>query len=326
MNFAFGVDIGGTNTEIGLVNEHGCIVHRKTIPTIKQDKSWNDYFLRLAENFKEIINNKSNVNISGVGIGAPNASHLTGIIKSPPNIAFGDVHLPSSLKKFIDLDVKLTNDANAAALGENMFGYGKKMKNFVVITLGTGLGSGIFINGELLVGHRGYAGEIGHIVIDPNGRICDCGKAGCLEMYSSSKGLLKTIKEYHKKNPEDKTINSIIKYLRYNDDVPYVDGKMLDKAFDDGDKAVREIYRYTGKMLGRGLGIASMILEPEAFIFYGGISCAGDRLLNWVRHEIDDNLLPFQRGSISILESKLNHGEAGILGAASLVFNDIKEY
>tara|TARA_S200000501_G_scaffold311821_1_gene302619 strand:+ start:24276 stop:25256 length:981 start_codon:yes stop_codon:yes gene_type:complete len=326
MNYAFGVDIGGTNTEIGLVDEDGRILHRKTIPTINKDKSWKDYFQRLSNNLKKIINLEPNMKINGIGLGAPNASHFTGIIQSPPNLTFGDNHVPSSLKQFIDLDVKLTNDANAAALGENMFGHGRKMKNFVVITLGTGLGSGIFINGELLVGHRGFAGEMGHVVIDPNGRICECGKAGCLEMYSSSKGFLKTIKEYHKNNPKDKTISSIIKQSMSNDDVLYVDGKILDKAYDDGDKAVREIYRYTGKILGRGLGIASMILEPEAFIFYGGISCAGDRLLSWVRAEIDNNLLPFQRGSVSILESKLNHGEAGILGAASLIFNTIKRY
>ena len=223
----------------------------------------------------------------------------------------------SLLREKFNCDVSLTNDANAAALGEKYFGIAKGMNDFITITLGTGLGSGIFSGGKILYGHDSLAGEIGHLSIDHNGRNCSCGLKGCLEMYASAKGIKETVIELLQVNPDDDFLSSL--------DLDYVDGKVIDRAVDDGVESAISVYEFTAEKLAYGLAQAAMILSPEAFIFYGGFSLAGDRLFNPTRKAFESYLMENLKGRISILQSGLPPGQAGILGAASLIWSsDLK--
>ena len=193
------------------------------------------------------------------------------------------------------------------------FGLAKDMDDFVVVTLGTGLGSGIFSGGKLLYGHDGFAGEMGHISIDYNGRLCNCGNHGCLESYASASGIKKTVEELLAKSPNDPILQSLVKEK--------IDGLILDKAFDSGNDTAIRIYNYTGEKLGQGLALVANLLSPEAFIFYGGFSNAGDRILRSARKEMNKNLINGSDPNIKLLQSGLPQGQAGILGAASLVWS-----
>ena len=198
MKYAIGIDIGGTNTVLGLVDNQGVILGRDTMLTKDESPSQDDYFKRLFHKVSELTESHPGTEPVGIGIGAPNGNHYSGMILDPPNLDLGNVHVPTIAMDYTRLSIVLTNDANAAALGEKMFGRARNMDDFVLITLGTGLGSGVFTNGQLLVGHGGFAGEMGHIIIDPKGRECSCGKRGCLEMYASAKGITETIQRLMK--------------------------------------------------------------------------------------------------------------------------------
>jgi len=202
-----------------------------------------------------------------------------------------------------------------------MFGRARNMDDFVLITLGTGLGSGVFTNGQLLVGHGGFAGEMGHIIIDPKGRECSCGKRGCLEMYASAKGITETVIDFQKQFPDDPLLNTLIYGASENGQLGHIDGRVLDTAFDENNETAHNIYNYTAEKLGQGLAQAATLLEPEAFIFYGGIAKAGNRMLDGAKKAMNDNLMSFQQEKIELLLSGLPAGDAGLLGAASLVFN-----
>ena len=192
-----------------------------------------------------------------------------------------------------------------------------------LLPLGTGLGSGVFANGKLLTGHDGFAGEMGHIIIETKGRECNCGKKGCLEMYVSAKGIAKTVLKFQKQLPDDNLINTLINGASKNKNFEVIDGKVLDTAFDEKNETACNIYNYTAEKLGQGLAQVATILEPEAFIFYGGFANAGNRLLDKAKKGMNDNLMSFQKGKIELFLSGLPAGDAGILGAASLVFNSI---
>ena len=196
MKYAIGIDIGGTNTVLGLVDNQGVILGRDTMLTKDESPSQDDYFKRLFHKVIELTESHPGTEPVGIGIGAPNGNHYSGMILDPPNLDLGNVHVPTIAMDYTRLSIVLTNDANAAALGEKMFGRARNMDDFVLITLGTGLGSGVFTNGQLLVGHGGFAGEMGHIIIDPKGRECSCGKRGCLEMYASAKGITETVIDF----------------------------------------------------------------------------------------------------------------------------------
>ena len=251
--------------------------------------------------------------MKGIGIGAPNGNHYTGMIQDPPNLSWGNVDIVSIFAKNFDCEVALTNDANAAALGEKTFGIAKNMDDFIVVTLGTGLGSGIFSSGKLLYGHDGFAGEMGHISIDYNGRRCNCGNKGCLEAYASASGIKTTVSKMLTDDPDNKLLQSLSKEK--------IDGFLLDKAFDEGDKSAIQIYEYTGEKLGQGLALVSNLLSPEAFIFYGGFSNAGERILSPARKIMNQNLINASEGKVKLLQSGLPQGQAGILGAASLIWS-----
>ena len=310
--YSLGIDIGGTNTVFGLISSSGSIIKKDSLLT-ESEKGPVLLFDRIFEKLKiwnQELNNQWK--LKNIGVGVPNGNYYSGMVIDPPNLgqSWNDIDLVTLVKNYRDIPVKITNDANAAAMGEKFYGAAKEMKDVVIITLGTGLGSGIIVNNSVLYGYDGFAGELGHIIVDPNGRICGNGRAGALEMYVSAKGLKYTINEYLDKYPNDVTLNEI----KSNG----FDGKKMDQAFDDGVEIVKEIYEFTGNMLGLGLAQAATILSPEAFIFYGGLSNAKHRILDYTKKSMDKNLLSFQKGKIKLLLSQLPDGEAGILGAACL--------
>jgi len=310
--YSLGIDIGGTNTVFGLVASDGQIIKKDSILT-KSSK--------VPELLFENIFNKIKIweaelelpdIIKDIGVGVPNGNYFTGMVVSPPNLGKGwdELNLVSLIKSYKNIPVAITNDANAAALGEKYYGVAKSMNDVVVITLGTGLGSGILVNNNILYGHDGFAGELGHLVIEPKGRDCGCGRKGCLEMYVSAKGINYTIREYIKNYPE----NSFLQKLGNKN----IDVKILDRAFDNDEKIVIDIYKYTGQMLGLGLAQIAKILSPEAFVFYGGLSNAKHRILDFAKDSMNANRSKYQKNKIKILLSELSEGEAGILGASCL--------
>jgi len=315
-NIVLGIDIGGTNTVYGLVEKSGNILFKEQIPTFGYEPA-DSLVNRLAEKVDSFLEDHPEGELAGIGVGAPNGNHYNGIIQDPPNLSWGHIDMVSLLREKFNCDVSLTNDANAAALGEKYFGIAKDMNDFITITLGTGLGSGIFSGGKILYGHDSLAGEIGHLSIDHNGRNCSCGLKGCLEMYASAKGIKETVIELLQVNPGDDFLSSL--------DLDNVDGKIIDRAFDDGVESAISLYEFTAEKLAYGLAQAATILSPEAFIFYGGFSLAGDRLFNPTRKAFESYLMENLKGRISILQSGLPHGQAGILGAASLIWSsDLK--
>ena len=310
--YSLGIDIGGTNTVFGLISSSGSIIKKDSLLT-ESEKGPVLLLDRIFEKLKiwdQELNNQWE--LKNIGVGVPNGNYYSGMVIDPPNLgqSWNEIDLVTLVKNYRDIPVKITNDANAAAMGEKFYGAAKEMKDVVIITLGTGLGSGIIVNNSVLYGYDGFAGELGHIIVDPNGRICGNGRAGALEMYVSAKGLKYTINEYLDKYPNDVTLNEI----KSNG----FDGKKMDQAFDDGVEIVKEIYEFTGNMLGLGLAQAATILSPEAFIFYGGLSNAKHRILDYTKKSMDKNLLSFQKGKIKLLLSQLPDGEAGILGASCL--------
>jgi glucokinase len=310
--YSLGIDIGGTNTVFGLIDSSGHIIKKDSILTNPNNppRSLFENIFNTVKNWEIELDNSDIVR--DIGIGVPNGNYFTGMVVSPPNLGkdWDELNLCSLIKTFKNVPVSITNDANAAALGEKYYGVAKSMNDVVVITLGTGLGSGIIVNNNIVYGHDGFAGELGHLVIDPEGRKCGCARRGCLEMYVSAKGIDYTVKEYKQKYPE----NNFLKIIK----AKKVDGKLLDKAFDDGEKIVIDIYKYTGHMLGLGLAQIATILSPEAFVFYGGLSNAKHRLLDFAKDSMNDSLLSFQKNKIKILLSGLHDGDAGILGASCL--------
>ena len=309
-SFVIGVDIGGTNTVYGFIDNLGKIIEYNQIPT-NGNLPAGDLIKRLEIYFKKFIKANPGYVLKGIGIGAPNGNHLTGVIENPPNLNWGNLDIQTEFKNIFPCEVILTNDANAAALGEKKYGVAKDMDDFIMITLGTGLGSGIFSGGKLIYGHDGLAGEMGHITIDINGRECNCGKYGCLESYVSATGIRKTINHMIEKSPKNKFLNSIKN--------GHLDGLKIDKAFDDNNQMAKSIYSFTGKMLGKGLALAATLFSPQAFVFYGGFSNAGDRIFSFANSEMEKNLLLSQKGKISLIKSALPKGQAGVLGASSLI-------
>ena len=311
-SIALGIDIGGTNTIYGFIESGGTIVFHEEIPT-HGSMPVMDLVDRIDQKANSFLSENIDYTLKGIGIGAPNGNHYTGMIQDPPNLSWGNVDIVSIFAKNFDCEVALTNDANAAALGEKTFGIAKNMDDFIVVTLGTGLGSGIFSSGKLLYGYDGFAGEMGHISIDYNGRKCNCGNKGCLEAYASASGIKTTVSKMLTDDPDNKLLQSLSKEK--------IDGFLLDKAFDEGDKSAIQIYEYTGEKLGQGLALVSNLLSPEAFIFYGGFSNAGERILSPARKIMNQNLINASEGKVKLLQSGLPQGQAGILGAASLIWS-----
>jgi len=303
-----GIDIGGTNTTIGIVSKAGRVLAKDGLRT-KQYPEIADFIKAATDVINQQIANIRhdipNLTLKGIGVGAPNGNPYTGTIQNAPNLSWkGIVPLADLLHKSLKVPCKLTNDAKAAALGEQQFGAAKGMKDFLVITLGTGLGSGIVANGSLIYGFDGFAGELGHVIVVPNGRLCGCGRHGCLETYVSATGLVNTFKEL---NPKATDAH---------------DARKIAEMAQEGDKTAIEAYRLTGEMLGFALANSVAYTSPEAIFLFGGLIRAGEILFKPTRESFEKQLLNNYKGHIHIHPSALHESDAAVLGAASIIWNE----
>lgn len=301
MKIAVGIDIGGTNTKIGLVNDGGDLIHFDTFPTTGPTN-----FELYSDKVKEVVDNLLKErsltydDVLGVGVGAPNGNSHNGKIENPPNIKhWGTVDLVTPFRKRFSKKVLLENDANVAALGEGKWGVTKGMNDFVVVTLGTGIGTGIVANGSLIRGANGMASEGGHITIDKNGRNCGCGGRGHLEDYGSVRGIKLTTKEI---TGEDLTF------------------KQISERFYSGEDQIIKVFEQTAEYLGHGLSIIGSLFAPEAIVLAGGVATIGEKLREDVERNYNDLVYPPFKGQTKVLISTISTAEGAVLGAASLVF------
>ncbi len=309
-----GIDIGGTGTKFGIVDKDGNVLFSSEISTKKHATV--ETFIDELYNELSILIEKSGGNgrIKGVGVGAPNGNFYTGTIEYAPNLPWkGIIPLAEMLQIKFKLPVILTNDANAAAIGEMMYGAAKGMKDFIMITLGTGVGSGIVANGQLIYGHDGFAGELGHTIIIPDGRLHPgTGKKGSLESYASATGVRNTAVEILEKTTEKSVLRAI--------PTDKLDSKAVYEAAIKGDKVALEIFEFTGKILGLALANAIMFSSPEAIILFGGLTKAGDLILKPTKQHMEENLIQIFQNKVKILVSHLKESDAAILGASALAW------
>ncbi|MFO7863795.1 MAG: ROK family protein [Salinivirgaceae bacterium] len=315
-NIVAGIDIGGTNTEVGLVNAEGRVLERDRMKTRTYGTDFDAYLYDLASMINNLVS-KEAYQLVGVGIGAPNGNIHNGSIEFAPNLDWkGIVPFCDKLSKhFPEIPVKLTNDANAAALGEKLFGGGKGLSDFVTITLGTGVGSGFIVNNQLMYGHDGMAGEVGHTVVDPNGRMCGCGRRGCLETYVSASGIVRTAAE----------LLSIHKFKSKLAQVPFaeLESKTIAQFANEGDEVAQEVFEVTGRTLGMKLADIVATTSPHTIFLAGGVIKAGELLLNPVRKYLEGNLLDVYKGKIKVERSGLPGIDSAILGAAALIWSTL---
>lgn len=335
---AVGIDIGGTNTAIGVVDEKGNVLYEKVPPlptpqkrenpngkTDISDQLCNNFIDRITAEIRVAIETVKNGNpdlqVMGVGIGAPFANYYNGTIGITANLPFvSEVPLADLIMAQLPEIklLKITNDANAAALGELIYGGGIGMKNFVMITLGTGIGSGIIVNGDLVYGHDGLAGEIGHVTVVPEGRTCGCGGKGHLEGYCSATGIKRNVFEIlaQSNNSESPLAN-----IPFND----MTAKLVSDAAEQGDPVALEVFRVTGEILGRSLADTVHYLSPEAIFLFGGAAAAGELIFKPTRESMERHLLPFYRNKVKLLPSGLKAGSAAIVGASALVWKELEK-
>lgn len=311
--YVLGVDIGGTNTVFGIVDARGHVVASSSIKT-KKHTDFKDYVNELHTEVMRLLEANDAVGkIQGIGIGAPNANYYTGEIVNPPNLPWGPIiPLAENVSKAFDgLPVAVTNDANAAALGEMTYGAARGMKDFIMITLGTGVGSGIVVNGQMVYGHDGNAGELGHLVVKRNnGRICGCGRTGCLEAYCSATGVARTAREFLEIRTDPSTLRDI--------EIEAITSKDVYDAAVAGDKLAKEIFDYTGKILGEAFADMVAFSSPQAIILFGGLAKSGDLLMKPLRESFEQSLMPVFRGKTKIILSELKEADAAVLGASAL--------
>lgn len=311
---ALGIDIGGTNTKFGLVNHRGDILVKGSIPTDHYDTP-EEFVEALYSKITPLIDEFANNQIKGIGIGAPNANYYRGTIEQAPNLPWkGIVNFTELIIKKFEKPCKITNDANAAALGEMMYGAARGMKDFIMITLGTGVGSGIISGGNLIYGHDGFAGELGHTIVKPGGRKhWSTGSEGSLEAYASATGITITAKKMRAEFP-DSMLN------QYPEEK--IDSKTVFECAQKGDPIAIEVFRYTGQKLGEALANFVMFSSPQAILLFGGVIKAGDFILKPTKMHMERNLLPLFRNKIDLVFSELNEADAAILGASALVWEN----
>lgn len=315
-NVVAGVDIGGTNTVYGLVDEKGKILSRGSFKTIDYPKIEN-FVVALAAAIKKLLAADRQLNLAGIGIGAPDANYHRGTIEHAPNLAWkGIVPLADLIKKKINVPVVVTNDANAAAMGEMIFGGAKKMKDFIVLTLGTGLGSGIVIDGKMVYGHTGFAGELGHMTVVPNGRECGCGRKGCLETYASATGLVKTVIHLMSEMRDESPLRDI--------PVSKLTSKKIAEAAAKKDPIAVRAMNETAEILGFGIINSIVFSSPEAIFLFGGLAQAGDMLFKPVRAYLEKNNYILMKNTVKILPSGIPESNGAVLGSAALIWNDLK--
>lgn len=314
-HYAIGIDIGGTTTKFGIVDHRGDTLYRGVIASNKYDKIepfLDELFDALAPAIEEVGGIET---IKGIGIGAPNGNYYKGTIEYAPNLRWkGVIPLAKLISEKFKVPTALTNDANAAAIGEMMYGAAKGMKDFIMITLGTGVGSGIVANGELIAGHDGFAGELGHTIIVPGGRLhWSTGHHGSLEAYASATGVAMTAVEFLKQRPKE---NSVLRDI----DADQIDSRVVYDAAIKGDVIAKDVYAFTGKILGEALANFIMFSSPEAIILFGGLTKAGDLIMKPTKEHMEKNLLPIFQNKVKLIFSELKEADAAILGASALVW------
>ncbi len=310
--YVLGIDIGGTNTVFGIVDARGAVIASSSIKTAKHPKV-EDYVDELYTEIMRLLEQHDAVDkVQGIGVGAPNANYYTGTIEGSANLIWdGFIPLAQMLEEKFNIPVAITNDANAAAIGEMTYGAARGMKDFIMITLGTGVGSGIVVNGQLVYGHDGFAGELGHMTVKRhNGRLCGCGKSGCLEAYCSATGVARTAREFIEIRQEPSLLRNI--------DIDEITSKDVYDAAMQGDKLAKEIYEYTGKILGEAMADMMLFSSPKAFILFGGLAKSGDLLLKPLKEALDKNLMFAFKGKPQVLLSELKEADAAVLGASAL--------
>lgn len=311
--YTVGIDIGGTNTVFGIVDEQGHILSHDGIKT-KDYPDINVYADTVAGHLRSLIEAAGGIElINGIGVGAPNANYYTGQIEQAPNLPWkGTVPLARMLRERLILPVTLTNDANAAALGEMTYGVARGMKDFIMITLGTGVGSGIVINGRLVYGHDGFAGELGHVIVRRGGRLCGCGRRGCLETYCSATGIVRTVHEMLSSTDTPSLLRDI--------PLDKVTSKDIYDAAEQGDKLALEIFRFTGTVLGEAFADFIAFSSPEAIVLFGGLAKAGEYIMAPIREAMDANVMSIYKGKTRLLTSALKDSDAAVLGASALAW------
>jgi glucokinase len=312
---AIGIDIGGTGTKFGIVDRVGNVLFSSEISTRKHSDV-NSFIDELYTELSKLIDNVGGIGrIKGIGVGAPNGNYYTGTIEYAPNLPWkGIIPLARMMEDKFKIPVVLTNDANAAAIGEMMYGAAQGMKDFIMITLGTGVGSGIVANGKLVYGHDGFAGELGHTTIIPNGRLHEgTGKRGSLESYASATGVRLTTLEILEKSTEPSSLRSV--------PPDQIDSKKVYEAAIAGDALAKEIFESTGTILGAALANFVMFSSPEAIILFGGLTKAGDLILKPTRESMEANLIQIFQNKVKILVSHLKESDAAILGASALAWD-----
>jgi len=309
------IDIGGTNTVFGLVDEDGSILLKERLSTT-QFPIPEDLVAVVSEHIKKAVSNFTGTHVlTGVGIGCPNGNYFKGTIEFAPNLKWeGVIPLAKLFADCLHVKTVLTNDANAAAIGEMMFGGAKGMKDFIFITLGTGLGSGIVVNGQMVYGHDSFAGEMGHVIMFPDGRQCGCGRKGCLETYCSATGIKRTYSDLLMSQHNLSNLQARVADAKY----------IYDKAIA-GEKEALDAFNYTGDILGLALANAVAFTSPEAIFLFGGLAMAGDFIFKPTIESFEKNLLNIYKNKIKILPSQMKENDAALMGAASLILKELHE-
>ena len=310
--YVVGMDIGGTNTVFGIVDQRGNVLATDSIKTQAYAKI-EDYVDAVCEKLIPLIESMGGVEkIKGMGVGAPNGNYYNGTIEFAPNLPWkGVIPLAALFEEKVGVPTALTNDANAAAIGEMTYGAARGMKDFIMITLGTGVGSGIVINGQLVYGHDGFAGELGHVVVRrENGRLCGCGRRGCLETYCSATGVARTAREFLVARPEPSLLREI--------PAEEIVSKDVYDAAVKGDKLAQDIFEFTGRILGEALADFIAFSSPEAIVLFGGLAKSGDYIMKPIKKALDENILKIYEGKTKLLVSELKDADAAVLGASAL--------
>ncbi len=311
--YVIGIDMGGTNTVFGVVDARGNVLSKSAVKT----STHTDVNLYINDLYDELIKLIDEVGgkdkIKGIGVGAPNGNYYTGRIEFAPNLPWkGQIPFAELMTAKFGIPTALTNDANAAAIGEMTYGAARGMKHFIMITLGTGVGSGIVIDGKLVYGHDGFAGELGHTTAVRNGRVCGCGKTGCLETYASATGVARTAREILELRKEPSSLRNI--------PTDIITSKDVYEAAIEGDAIALEIFEYTGKILGEALADFIAFSAPEAIVLFGGLTKSGDLILKPIVEHMNANVLPLWRDKVKVMFSELKEADAAILGASALAW------
>lgn len=316
---AIGIDIGGQSSKCGVVTQDGTILCQSVVTSLIDN--FDEYVELLAGTVKDLIRQTaSRGNVIGIGIGAPNANRLDGTIRYAPNLRWARdaegkpcvIPLAERLIKATGLHVRITNDANAAARGEHTYGVARDIDDFIMITLGTGVGSGIISHGRLVYGHDGFAGELGHVCVVQDGRQCNCGLKGCLETYASAMGVARTAREFLQKDSSNSLLHKI--------DPESISSKDIYDAAVQGDELARQIFAFTGRILGRALGDFVKFSSPQAIVLFGGLTKSKEFFHDEMVRAMNDNLMQIWKDNIRILYSSLKESDAAILGASSMVW------